>query len=402
MKVANLQQRDRVLQQTLKAQENLSHSQVQSTSGLRYEKLSDLGSQVPRFVDLSAEISSLEASASAAKDASRRLAATEASLSRLEDIATQTRALFVRALGTDAANTDEYHLNEQARAMLNDALVVLNTRAEGRYLFNGLDPERPPVGFPDEAVIMPSAAELAAGGSAILAFADGTTATISWPAGSSLADVAAEAKSTLIQSGQVSRFADIYADDTSVRFLGRAEENSPGGLRSVTVAGDERLSTVSTRLRHDLSGRSLDYCAAPAGASYPVRPYGSGNAFAAGVTADEPAIEKLVRALRMAEQAKMVPSTDRSAVSQAHALVAEALDDLGALRGKVGLRENEADQAVAGAEEALTFLQSSFSDLTEVDMAELMSRISQQQLQIEASFMVLSRIGDITLLNYLR
>ena len=111
MKVANLQQRDRVLQQTLKAQENLSHSQVQSTSGLRYEKLSDLGSQVPRFVDLSAEISSLEASASAAKDASRRLAATEASLSRLEDIATQTRALFVRALGTDAANTDEYHLN---------------------------------------------------------------------------------------------------------------------------------------------------------------------------------------------------------------------------------------------------------------------------------------------------
>ena len=77
--------------------------------------------------------------------------------------------------------------------MLNDALVVLNTRAEGRYLFNGLDPERPPVGFPDEAVIMPSAAELAAGGSAILAFADGTTATISWPAGSSLADVAAAA-----------------------------------------------------------------------------------------------------------------------------------------------------------------------------------------------------------------
>jgi flagellin-like hook-associated protein FlgL len=78
------------------------------------------------------------------------------------------------------------------------------------------------------------------------------------------------------------------------------------------------------------------------------------------------------------------------------------LGDIGALRGRIGLRENEADQVVAGAEEALTFLQSSFADLTEVDMAELMSRMSQEQLQIEAAFMVLARLGDLTLLNHLR
>ena len=402
MKVANLQQRDRMLRQTLEAQEGLSRSQAQSTSGLRYQKLSDLGSGVPRFIDLSAEIRSLEAGAGAAKDAARRLAATESSLSRLEDIATRARALFVRALGPDAAATDEYHLNEQARAMLNDAFAVLNTQAEGRYLFNGIDPERPPAGFPEEGVMTPSAAELTAGGSAILTFADGATTTVSWPSGASLADVAARARAALAQGGHGSRFAEVYADGTTLRFLGRAGEPLPGGLKSITVAGGERLSTVSTRLRSDLSGRTVDYYAAPAGASFPVRPYGPGTALAAGVTADEPAIEKLVRALRIAEQTKMIPTTDRNAVSQAHALVAEALGDLGALRGRVGLRENEADQAVTGAEEALTFLQSSFSDLTEVDMAELMSRMSQEQLQIEAAFMVLARLGDLTLINHLR
>ncbi len=402
MKVANLQQLDRTLRQTLATQRSLSRSQTQATSGLRYETLSDLGSGVPRFVDLSTEIRSLEATAAAAKDATRRLAATESSLSRLEDIAAQARALFVRALGTDAAATDEYHLNAQAQAMLNDALAVLNTQAEGRYLFNGIDPNHPPAGFPDEGLLTPSAAELAAGASAVLTFADGAAATVTWPAGASLADIAARTVAALDQANLGSRFADVYADGTTVRFLGRAGEKHPGGLTSVKIAGGERLATVSTRLRTDLSGRTVDYYAAPAGAAFPVRPYGPGAALAAGITADEPAIEKLVRALRIAERAPMVPSTDRNAVSQAHALVAEALSDLGALRGRTGLRENEADQVVAGAEEALTFLQSSFADLTEVDMAELMSRMSQEQLQIEAAFMVLARLGDLTLLNHLR
>ena len=130
----------------LEQQNQMSSLHMQATSGRRDTRLSDLGADAGRLVDVGAERAGIAAAMDTLKGLGRTVGATDVALGNLEETAQRARAMLVQAMGLANPKVDLYQVSAQARAMLDDALNVLNRQSEGRFLFNDIAPtcRRPP------------------------------------------------------------------------------------------------------------------------------------------------------------------------------------------------------------------------------------------------------------------
>jgi flagellar hook-associated protein 3 FlgL len=400
MRVGQLQFQSQLLGSTLQTEADLTRNQAEASSGQSFVNLSDLTTSVPRLLTLSGEISSLQAASSGAKTVSRDLTATDAALSTLQNVAAAAGAALVQALGLNSPGTDTTNIKQQAKGYLDQVISTLNTQSEGRYIFNGLNPTTPPAAFPNDGQIAVDASTLSAasGGTLVLHFSDQPPLTITWPGPIGINDLATMVSSQLAQAGLRSRFSSVYGDASGLHLIGIADQNPPGGLTSASLNGSTDLAVISTRQQ---ANPTTDYFTGPLNGAAPTRDLGQGVNLGTGVTANDPAIEELVRALRLAENVQTTPSLDTATLNQAHSLITQAISDLGTLQGRVGLLGNEADSAASSLDSSVTSLQSNVSDLTGADMASVMTQINQEQTQLQAAFMILSRLSSLTVLNEL-
>jgi flagellar hook-associated protein 3 FlgL len=119
-----------------------------------------------------------------------------------------------------------------------------------------------------------------------------------------------------------------------------------------------------------------------------------------GVTADEPAFEELLRALSYMDYAGA--NQDGAVLEQAYTMMKSAVDGLSDIRGRIGASSKVLESAKAGNDDYLTYATNLVSSLEDVDVAEATTRLAQDEVQLQASYMTLSRMTQISLLNYLR
>ena len=211
MRVGQLQFQQQLLTSTLGVEADIAKGQTKASSGQSFVNLSDLTTSVPRLLNLSAEVSRLQAASTGAKTISRDLTATDTALSTLQSVAADAGASLVQALGIGTPGLDATNIKQQAKGYLDQVLATLNTQSEGRYIFNGMDPTSPPVAFPNDARIGLDAATLSnpAGGSLVLTFPDAPALTVTWPGAITVDDLTATVSSRLAQAGLGSRFSDV-------------------------------------------------------------------------------------------------------------------------------------------------------------------------------------------------
>lgn len=134
-----------------------------------------------------------------------------------------------------------------------------------------------------------------------------------------------------------------------------------------------------------------------------------------GITADEPAFEYALRAMHYVELAGNPP--DRDTLQVALALVNTALGteegnadlgvdpithDIADLRTLVGASMRSLDSTTKRLDEFMLYTEQTIGDIENVDPAAAIARLATYETQLQASYMTLTRLSQLTLVNFLR
>ncbi len=119
-----------------------------------------------------------------------------------------------------------------------------------------------------------------------------------------------------------------------------------------------------------------------------------------GITADETAFEEMLRALSYMDYAGA--NLDVPVLEQAYTMMNSAVDGLSDIRGRIGASSKVLEATKDGHQDYLTYSTNLVSTLEDVDVAEATTRLAQDEVQLKASYLSLSRISELSLLQYLR
>ncbi len=121
-----------------------------------------------------------------------------------------------------------------------------------------------------------------------------------------------------------------------------------------------------------------------------------------GVTAAERSFERLIRGLKLAENAGAPGSIDRPTLEQALALVNEAARDIPDVRGRIGANLKTLESVRDKQEQLRIYAEETISQTEAADLAETMTRITADQVLLEASYSVTARLAQLSLASFLR
>lgn len=118
-----------------------------------------------------------------------------------------------------------------------------------------------------------------------------------------------------------------------------------------------------------------------------------------GVHAGEQGFERVIRALDVI--IKGVP-TDRATLEHSLGIINQTLDDIPDIRTRVGASHNAITDTNVKHQEFLLFAEETISEIENVDLAKAVTLMNAAQVSLDASFLTLARLGELSLMNFLR
>lgn len=119
-----------------------------------------------------------------------------------------------------------------------------------------------------------------------------------------------------------------------------------------------------------------------------------------GITADDPAFEKMLRTVSYMEYAGR--NNDVSVLKQGFSVLQNALDGLSDLRSTLGAGLDVLNRTEKSHKDFNTYAANTISAIEDVDVAAATSRLSFDQVQLQASYISLKRITSLNLLDFIR
>lgn len=119
-----------------------------------------------------------------------------------------------------------------------------------------------------------------------------------------------------------------------------------------------------------------------------------------GVTADARGFRDLLDGLQLAIAGHT--ADDDGQLRQAAALADTALDGVVAERGALATVTARVESTRASQEGTALYLQDTVSGIVDTDVPAMMAKISQDQVSLEASYSIMSRLSRLSLTDYLR
>ena len=129
-----------------------------------------------------------------------------------------------------------------------------------------------------------------------------------------------------------------------------------------------------------------------------------------GITADQSAFEKIIRALDHVAQTTFstpITAAQKTMLNDAATALTQAVEDngtqktVGELTTDVVLDLKMLDTQKTQHEQFMNFTSGTISDIENVDPAKAITSLNFQQVQLESSYQMISRIGTLSLANYL-
>ncbi len=117
-----------------------------------------------------------------------------------------------------------------------------------------------------------------------------------------------------------------------------------------------------------------------------------------GVTADDIGFEQLFRAMNLVANNPSNPA----AVTEAHALVNSAIDDIATRRTDISSKATLIESQITNNGDEAALLKDIISTLEDVDLAEASVRLTQFETQLEASYATTARILRLSLTDFIR
>ncbi|UPJ46392.1 flagellin [Bradyrhizobium sp. 200] len=157
-----------------------------------------------------------------------------------------------------------------------------------------------------------------------------------------------------------------------VSSTGYAAATSPSSVDSSYYQGDSQLASVRVS-----DSQTVSY----------------------GVSADNPAFEKLLRAMNLVASNSPLSS---ETLNEALDLAVEAVDELGLVQTRISNASASIENASAYQTEYLSYVQTLGSDLTSVDVAAVTAKLATYQAQLTASYSAIAKVQSLNLASYLR
>lgn len=224
--------------------------------------------------------------------------------------------------------------------------------------------------------------------------------------------------------GNVSQLFDMATNLKTL--LVNALNNGNAGALNLGAQADTQLQQVASLLNAKLGGRYLfagsrtdtqpvDLTKLPASYTIPSAPgdsssYYQGDDFIFsvqsddslavnyGVTADEGGFEKLIRALDIVKKS---PSSDTTALQHALDVVGQAINEIPDIRTSIGTAQSMLDQVNKRHSDFQLYSEKTIGDIQNVDAAEVMTHLQSDSTSLQASYMAISTLSQMNLLNFL-
>jgi flagellin-like hook-associated protein FlgL len=302
-----------------------------------------LGVEARRAISLRGDIDRRDAYVTAADTALARMGTAQNVLARLEDISSDLAAATERARTFGAAGVDA--LANTARAALEEAAALLNTRDDDGYLLAGADLVAIPVPAATGIASGPMATAIAA---AVGTLTPGNAATV-------LADTALAATDPLTRPFSAHLEGPALVAPRRAVQIADGERVNWGVLASQDSTGESTLSWGRELLRGLATLAALTPASAAQGAGY--------DALLAGVAGG----------------------------------LRGATDGLGAERSALGEAERRVEGWTQRHKDLEVALRAQLGSVEEVDLADASARLRQTEMRLEASYQVTASISRISL-----
>jgi flagellar hook-associated protein 3 FlgL len=120
-----------------------------------------------------------------------------------------------------------------------------------------------------------------------------------------------------------------------------------------------------------------------------------------GVTADDPAFEKLIRAVRILKTTDLNDPDIKGKMQEAANLLTESKTGMEAVELNVGTKLEQLGRTQTTLKDSKNFMDGVVSDLESADTTTAVAELTQDQTMLEASYNVLVRLSNLTLTKYL-
>lgn len=117
-----------------------------------------------------------------------------------------------------------------------------------------------------------------------------------------------------------------------------------------------------------------------------------------GLQADDPAFEKLIRALQLtATNPGFIPER----LTEAARLVGQAVEELPDVQARIGFSRGALEASNKKHDETLLYIEGTIQDVKYVDIPETLTRLQSDSLALQASYSAIAQLRNISLINFL-
>lgn len=380
----------------LRTQVEMVKTQNQLATGKRVQTASDDPAAMGKILNTERARADIARWRSNADDLNGQLGLAENALGEMNDFIDRVRTLTLQAKTATTSDADRQSIAAEIRSISQQMLGTANARdGQGRYLFAGGNSSEAPFsksggsvryGGNDAVQMMPIGAtrEIAANSS-------GADIFMRLRSGTGEIDVSADSRnggSAIVTGLEVGAHADYAGAHYAVRF--------EDGAYIVTDADDVELARgpYAAGESIEFAGISLRLDGTPAdGDRFDIGPAQAQDLFAT--------VDRLAGLLSGDSFSGAVGAQIETALFGTLSALSLAQDHLSEMRGGLGTRLQAVEDSMAQLEDRDAQLQASQSGLQDLDYAEAASRLSQQELSLQAAQQSYLKIQALSLFDYL-
>lgn len=394
MTISTLTFRTNALAQMEALETAMSQTQSQLSTGKKLQRASDNPAAMAQVNALNAQLSASQQQVNNGNAVTSLLQLEQNALNNATTALQSARDLAVEANNSDLNTTERQGIVAQLQQLQQSLLGAANSRdAGGNYLFGGTASTAPPFVQGGGAVTYvgnDQVNQVQIGPDQSVSVGDaGSSVFMNLPTGNGTFTTAAAAGNTgsaSIDPGSVTNQAAWVPDTYTIAFTSVTQYQVTNGAGAVVTSGNYVSGDAIS-----FNGAQVTVSGTPAaGDQFAVAPAGTGSVFSA--------INSLITTLSSTTLTSSQVATQLGGALQQ---IDTGLNNLGNVQAGVGGRLNAVTAAATSAQTTQTNIQTSVSQLSDVDYAAAVTQLSGQELALQAAQESYASMAKLSLFNYL-
>jgi len=373
---------------------DLSQTQSQLSTGLQLQNAADNPTGMAQVNELNVQLSASQQYVTNGQAASANMTLEEQALTQATNVLQSAQSLAVQANNTSLSTSERQNIAAQLQQQLQQLVGIANsTDSNGNYLFGGYASSTQPFAQSGNSVtysgadavnqIQISADQRVSGGDT------GASVFMNIPAGNGTFTTAAGSGNTgtaSIDAGSVTNLSAWVPDTYTISFTSPTQYQVTNSANTVVASG-----TYSSPGTIAFNGVQVTVSGTPAaGDKFSVAPAGDASAFST--------LSSLITTL---SSTTLNPGQLTSQINSALEQLGGAITNVDNVQASVGARLNAITSSQSTAQSQQTDLQTSVSQLSDVDYAAAVTQLNTEEVGLQAAQESYASLSKLSLFNYL-